>query len=222
MQQLHELRGLPRKLGDQREWFQLGVVSATVLAPLVSRWRSLHAAERARALWAASQANARWPWTHPASEEQLPPLARRDVRTGLWLAGVAVGLAATGTLAFVIARRRMRVEEEPLELPLITRVDTNGSFQESGESVTSQRNGMGHTPVSASDNTATTPHAQPDTARTHHEPPAPLFVGNTQTLLYTPADNGEPPPEEVRIYFASEAQARQAGYHAAPGYTKLS
>lgn len=220
MHQLQDLRDLPRRLGDRRQWFQLGMASATVLTPLVSRWRSLRAAERARALWAASQSGVRWPWVPSVSEEQLPPLARRDVRTGVWLAGVAVGLAAAGTAAFVIARQRMRAEEEPLELPLITRTAANGSLQGDSEAILDRRDPLDRMSGAFSAGAGAATNAQPDVAHARQEPPTPQFVGNTQTLLYAPTDEGEPPPEEVRIYFVSEAQARQAGYRAASGDLK--
>lgn len=230
MQQLQELRGLPHRLGDRRQWFQVGMASATILTPLVSRWRSLRAAERARALWEASQISARWPWNHSVSEESLPPLARREVRTGLWLAGVGVGLAAAGTAAFIIARRRWHAEEEPLDLPLITRASANGSLDATGAASSDRghvigdgstlANGSAQTLASAgpaSNGAGTEPGALLGGVGAPLEPPEPLFIGNTRTLQYAAADADDAPPEEMRIYFASEAQARQAGYHPASG-----
>jgi hypothetical protein len=107
------------RLGERGRWFQVGVVSATLLPPLVSRWQSLRAAERARALWEASRSDQRWPWA-AKREADLPRLAQRtNVSTGLWLAGVGVGLVMAGTVAYVLVRRRMETAEgEPLELPL--------------------------------------------------------------------------------------------------------
>lgn len=239
MQQVREWRNRPARLNgslnDSRQWFQMGMISATVLTPLLSRWRALRAAERARELWEMSQAGTRWPWAHPVAEEHPPPLARRQVRTGLWLAGVSVGLVAAGTTAYLVARRRLRAEEEPLELPLISRAGANGSH-DAASAASGPRPTTARTPapaVSAGERSATqtpTPAAsgasaedvsaetdQPSGARPAPEPPpAPLFVGNTRTLTYTPADGDDPPPEDVRIYFASEEQAIQAGYRLTP------
>ncbi|HEY7834955.1 MAG TPA: hypothetical protein VIG30_15375 [Ktedonobacterales bacterium] len=232
MRQMVDRVRLAQGQGDRRDWFRLGMASATIATPLVSRWRALRAAERARALWQASQAGARWPWAHPASaveEKHLPPLARRDVRTGLWLAGVAVGLGVAGTAAFIIARRRLRVDEPPLDLPLITHAAKTGAFgaegvlpprpraSEAGAGAALPTGGEDVAAAPANGTIAPTPptvaHAVADMA----PPPAPRYVGNTRTLLYVSADGADLPPEEVRVYFASEAQATQAGYHATPG-----
>ncbi len=107
-------------LGERARWFRVGIVSATVLTPLVSRWQTLRAAERARALWQASRSGAQRPWVKHEATPDLPPLARKsNLSTGLWLAGVGVGLVAAGTAAYFVARRRMAArDEEPLELSL--------------------------------------------------------------------------------------------------------
>lgn len=123
------VRQLQQGPRDSGQWFRVGIVSATMVTPLLSRWRSLRAAERARTLWETSRANTQWPWASPAGTADVaatgtaavgdPPPAppRASVRPGLWLAGVGVGLVVAGAAAYVIARRRLQANEAPVEMP---------------------------------------------------------------------------------------------------------
>lgn len=45
------------------------------------------------------------------------------------------------------------------------------------------------------------------------ETETPAFIGNIRTMVYHTADADNLPTEENRIYFASEEEARQMGYH---------
>jgi len=224
MRQMREWRDLPARLRERRQWFQLGMISATMLTPLVSRWRSLRAAERARDLWEASQARTRWPWTQVRREEEAPLEAHRDVRPGLWLAGVGVGLVAAGGVAVILTRRRMRAEGESLEVPIDGHASVNGSHapqsphtQRALSRTASQAASAGATGAPAQrlgvDERAddAEPSAGPRDIAPAEPPPVPLYIGNMRTMIYAPADE-DLPPIESRVYFASEDQARQAGY----------
>jgi hypothetical protein len=229
-------------LGTRGRWFRLGVVSATMVTPLVTRWRALRAAERARELWEARRATPSWPWARigtQAERDQPPPAQRSPVNTGLWLTGVGVGVVAAGVAAFIFARRRIQhADEQPLELPL---PGTNGNgrhvVDQAGELVgRSARPARAVAPqveatpaVNASPARTATAEQQANTgAATTLEsgaaagvviPERAPFVGNIRTMIYHHADADNLPAEDNRVYFASEAEARTAGYRADRGET---
>jgi hypothetical protein len=60
----------------KNRWFQLGVISAGAMAPLIARWRSLRAAEQAEAL--REQASARWSDAVDWVAQTLPPDALQE------------------------------------------------------------------------------------------------------------------------------------------------
>ncbi len=268
---MQEERGLRSRMGGGAPWLRIGLASVTIIAPLITRWNDLRAAERARALAEEAEARLRnmrsWaPWSR---EEQTKQEAvelvrevskqigshRGKVSTRIWLIGVALGLVAAGTGAYVLVRRRLTASlEEPLvDLPV---AGTNG------HAPTSQAT-PAPTPVASVASTTTTPapvtttpaaataapapsgtangqHAAAEGAGEQQAPPeypagelpggaatvtadgAPAgvveptearFIGNIRTMVYHDADDTDLPAEENRIYFASEEEARDAGYH---------
>ncbi|HLZ25518.1 MAG TPA: hypothetical protein VKQ30_25625 [Ktedonobacterales bacterium] len=114
-----------------RQWFQVGLASATLLTPLLKRWNDLRAAEQARAWREEAEARLRdvRSWNplrrngarQKAQEaiEQIAP-ARGNVSAAIWLTGVSIGLLAAGTGAYFLVRRRMHLarEEPMLDLPI--------------------------------------------------------------------------------------------------------
>jgi hypothetical protein len=219
-----QLQHLQERMGDRARWFRLGMVSATAVAPLVTRWRSLRAAERARALWEASQARGPRPGSHTRPGAPVPAEPpRANVRAGLWLAGAGVGLVAAGAVAFVIARRRIMLaaEERPLDLPL-----TGLNGREFRDDDTSARvrdtvaapTGAG---LANAEQTAPSSIATPsrwdaratDGPDTEPDEIAPI-IGNLRTLAYFAADAPNLPTEADRVYFRSAEDARDAGFHA--------
>lgn len=239
------MQELQHSLGNRFQWFRLGLISATVMTPLVSRWQTLRAAERARALWEARQTAPRLPWAHRTAEEvELPPLARKsNLNAGIWLAGVLVGLIAAGTATYALARRRQQNESELLELPWAR---ANGKAPHSAEQARHFLGRSGRTPgesghrersataPAAPGAVATTPQAngaatgeQQATAGAATLEGAPLdvaaeretapIIGNTRTMVYHEAGDANLPTEENRIYFASAQEAEARGYRAGRG-----
>ena len=259
---MQTLEDIGTRLNMRRQWLQLGLLSASVVTPLLARWNDLRAAERARAL--AEEAESRLkgvgglaPWTRRQAQQQLAELAaktngkalsRHKVSAGLWLTGAAIGLVAAGAGAYVLVRRRMSALTEEQQLydlapaSLNGRAVANATAPAAAAAPTSRTRsapapamnagaaGMPTAPdvdaVAAQTTPATAPEITPTgalpggaTALTPEEEPADAvdptsapFIGNIHTMIYHEADADDLPAEENRTYFASEAEARLAGY----------
>jgi hypothetical protein len=220
------MEDLQNGLRERAQWFRIGMISATVLTPLVTRWQSLRAAERARDLWEHRSVGARLPWTVRRAEAELPPAARgSQLSTGIWLAGAGVGLLVAGTVAFVIARRRiMSNDEAPLELTLEPSPNGNGrslgertrDLMERARPVRSAPT-LAHEDTQSEDEDDTAPRmaavGEPETT----EPEEAQFVGDIKTLVYHEADDDGLPTAENRVYFANREQAEAAGFRPVKG-----
>ncbi len=163
MQQVENLRGRLSEWNPRAQWVQLGLLSASIMAPLVGRWNELRTAERTRALREEAEARLRGmriqlPWQRNDVLDVVAPLlkqpgdavsgrssTRGKVSSRLWLVGVGVGLVAAGVGAFLLVRRRLeRSAEEPLvEIPLTS---VNGYAKGASNGL----NGSQRTPVASS------------------------------------------------------------------------
>ena len=195
------------------EWLDTATERGRELSALVSTL----AAERAEALRKQGNdafENARSRFLETDAYDRLkdifPSLTKLDNRkqsrsnTLLWILGATVGVAAAGAAIYYFSRRRQpMLEAEPLvELP------TNGvdSYRSSASNITSldtsKARGEGEPAIVGVNSPA-----QAETG--------PL-IGNIRTMVYHDAtDDQELPAEENRIYFASETEAQEAGYHRA-------
>ncbi|HET8909439.1 MAG TPA: hypothetical protein VFN11_20975 [Ktedonobacterales bacterium] len=209
------------KLGDARELASARIDDARVLANAklddarelanaqldnaIDRLAQVRTPERLRNVLPFSLAVKR------AQELERQRQRRRRTTTLWWLAGVGIGLAAAGTTAYVIARRRMASpieDDEPMvELPTERNlaeatVGTAPSMRTS-YAAAAERAEMS-VPVQTFASAGT---VAPDQAR---------YIGNVRTMIFhDAADSSRLPSEENRIYFASEAEARQAGFRLA-------
>ncbi|HKB48503.1 MAG TPA: hypothetical protein VKC57_12450 [Ktedonobacterales bacterium] len=237
MRQVDALRG---RIGAGGQWLRLGLASATIMAPLLSRWSDLRAAERARVL--ADEAEARLhdmrghlnlaslgakrdPLELVREARAQLGAERSKASTRLWLVGVGVGLVAASAGAYVLVRRRMaQALEEPLmELPAVS-VNGNRAYTQTRlpATATAAETAPENPPTTATPipsvaaaqaNGAAAPNEQDQSSpASAEEANAAPFIGNIRTMVYHEAADDDLPAEENRIYFVSEDEARQAGY----------
>lgn len=261
-------RGSQRPYDDRRQWLQLGMLSASVVAPLIARWNELRGAERASELLGEVETRLKTvgalaPDAYRDLRQQLTEVARQTRQTGgrimsaggrgaaapsggrlsrsswLWLAGAGLGLAAAGAGTYLLVRRRLSAaaEEPLLDLP---RLSTNGasatSANGSASSATltrplSEQPGadllqdelpqheeaqqeadepviVAPTPWDGGGATLT-PTGAPAGVVDPDEAP---FIGDIKTMIYHESNAENLPAEQNRVYFASEEEAREAGY----------
>jgi len=140
-------------------------------------------------------------------EKQRQQQRRRT--TILWMAGVGVGLVAAGAGAYFIARRRMTTTLEVDELMVEIPSERNLAEATVGKG-SSTRNSYASTAERA-DGVPVQSYAGSGT--TSASGGMPRYVGDIHTMTYQGADDTTSlPAEENRIYFATEAEARQAGF----------
>lgn len=144
----------------------------------------------------------------------FPALTRLDTRKQrsnnalLWILGATVGVAAAGAAIYYFSRNRQPLlEAEPLvELP------SEGAGAESYRNSVSNITSLGGARGRGEGEGEPAIVGVNSPAQTETGP----LVGNIRTMVYHDVnDDQELPSEENRIYFASETEAQEAGYHRA-------
>jgi len=239
------------RLNSQAQWIQLGVLTASILTPLINRWNELRAMEQAQAIREDVEERIQrlrtaplWNRRHAeqAVEEVLEeinsalPQPRRAPKSStiFWVAGVGLGIIAAGVGTYLVVKRRMvSYREEPLVPLPFRRPGTSvppyfpptptGSAGDATASMTpitasasstSSLNGFStHDEFAAA--VGMTADVQDETGRPDIEGAA--VVGNIRTMAYHWPDDKHLPEEDNRVYFSSEEEAQQAGFHFSPG-----
>ena len=208
-----------KNTGDRRsfqaQWLQLGLLAASILAPLMQRWNELRAMERTRALRDDLEdrlqiLRASSPWNRRSTQKQVEeviqdidatlPERRSAPRSStiFWVVGVGIGVIAAGIGTYALVKRRMAsYQEEPLVPLPFRRPDREGVAPTRDDQIPDDGNYSGQQADSSgmTDGEAT------------------AIVGNIRTMAYHLATDDNLPDEDNRIYFSSEEEARLAGYH---------
>ena len=234
MQQLTVPR---RKWNPKGQWVQLGVFSASVLTPLLSRWNELRSAERARALREQAEerlkgARGLLPWSRHEAQQQIEEIVRqvteqvgdrqrsRRVST-LWLVGAGVGLVAAGVTTYVLVRRQLDWEANGPLVVLPVPSSNGHDTPPLADIIEGARRLRAAQPATAAPaaNSAVAALAAQAAADQMDEAPVDVenvaeakFIGNIRTMVFHEADAENLPAEENRVYFANEEEARAAGY----------
>ncbi len=151
----------------------------------------------------------------PASElpDMPPPSANRRVNTTLWLVGVGVGMAAAGVVAYVVLRNRMSGaadDDALIELPL-----TPAAAAELEDALAPTANaGESDGPAITAEPPADEPGIADPLEFSDEDAEGAEFVGNIHSRVYHPGDSNHLPAPQHRIYFATEDDAKAAGFRA--------
>jgi hypothetical protein len=235
------------RLNSQAQWIQLGVLTASILTPLINRWNELRAMEQAQAIREDVEERIQrlraaplWNRRHAeqAVEEVLEeinsalPQPRRAPKssTVFWIAGVGLGIIAAGVGTYLVVKRRMvSYREEPLvplpfrrpgtPIPPYFTPTPTGSADDATASMTSMTSSTSSmNGFSTHDDSAAvgmTADGQDGTDMPDIEGAA--VVGNIRTMAYHLPGDEYLPEEDNRVYFSSEEEARQAGFHFSSG-----
>ncbi|PWT76981.1 MAG: hypothetical protein C5B60_03360 [Chloroflexi bacterium] len=214
---MHQVKNTGEGRSFQAQWLQLGLLAASIVAPLMHRWNELRAMERTRALREDIEdrlqiIRASSPWNHRSARKQVEeviqdidatlPERRSAPRSStiFWIAGVGIGVIAAGIGTYVLVKRRMAsYQEEPLVPLPFRRPDRQEGIQTPG-TADQVPDAANHTSQQASSSSIT-------------DIEATAIVGNIRTMAYHLATDDNLPDEDNRIYFSSEEEARLAGYH---------
>jgi hypothetical protein len=205
---------------------------ATLLNPVVGRFSQSRKTKKAVAKFAAQM---------PLTEDQLEQIdrvarmlsarvvemteqAQKTIRKAdkrvWWAGGIALGFVTAGAITFSLMRRRMAQVEEVEEAELIILPDTtaNNGYRSPIDQLKNAVSRMGQR--QPQENTQTQPSTANSVAGTAlRDDPSKesQFIGNAHTRVYHPADSVHLPAEENRIYFRSQTEAENAGFHPAVG-----
>jgi|GEM_PF-1942990 len=134
-----------------------------------------------------------------------------------WITGISIGFAIAGGVAFVLTRRRMQQQADQ-ELVALPANNSNGHQTTPDRLRSVVSNIVRRDQPASNDTTATSPASSPSPTATAIDDSTleqAAFIGNIRTQVYHPADSDHLPVEENRIYFRSEHDAKEAGYHPA-------
>lgn len=148
----------------------------------------------------------------PIAPPALPATSHRRANAALWAVGVGVGLLAAGAVAYIVLRNRANANNDDdtlVEIPLTAEQAEQATQAAQEQAATLATDGP---PI-----TEETPVEEPGVAEPlafdASEMEGAAYVGNILTRVYHPIDSKRLPAPEHRTYFATLAEAEEAGYH---------
>lgn len=150
----------------------------------------------------------------PVAPDVTPPAAlSRRANVALWTLGVGVGVVAAGAIAYVVLRNRMaaaRDDDDTLvEIPLTT---VAPSMSQEPRATAQTTPLAPESLVVAEEPPIEEPSEAEPLGYEESEGDGAAYVGNILTRIDHPADWPRLPVPQHRIYFATRAEADEAGY----------
>jgi hypothetical protein len=153
---------------------------------------------------------------------QAQTTIRKTNKRVWWGAGLGLGFAVAGAVTFAIVRRRMTQVEVEIEETFIVPDGTTTNNNGYRSPIDQLKNAVGRLSQRQNpDNTRTAPAQSANSLAATALEDNPLanapFVGNARTMVYHLSDSMHLPSEDNRVYFRSQQEAEDAGYHPAVG-----
>lgn len=141
-----------------------------------------------------------------------PATSNRRANVALWTLGVGVGVVTAGAIAYVVLRNRMSVTHDDddtlVEIPLTAAQTPAPEPRPRAQTIPLPTDG----PAVTEDVGAEEPSEAEPLAFDEDEGAGAAYVGNILTRVYHPAGSQRLPVPQHRIYFATRAEADEAGY----------
>ena len=147
----------------------------------------------------------------PVAPPALPATSHRRANAALWAVGVGVGLLAAGAVAYIVLRNRANANNDDdtlVEIPLTAEQAEQATQAAQEQAATLATDG----PPITEETPAEEPGVAEPLAFDASEMEGAAYVGNILTRVYHPADSKRLPAPEHRTYFATLAEAEEAGY----------
>lgn len=146
----------------------------------------------------------------PIVAPALPATSRRRANAAIWAVGVGVGLIAAGAVAYIVLRNRANANNDDtlVEIPLTAEQVTEATQVAQEQAATIPTDG----PAITTESPAQEPHVAEPMPFNESEMEGAEYVGNILTRVYHPIDSKRLPAPEHRTYFATLAEAEDAGY----------
>lgn len=224
MRQIDDLRKRADIGGD---WLRVGLVSTTVLAPLLARWNELRSAkqlaevrdnatgqlENARSLIGKARVAPllKQMLPTPTDLEQRARQRQDGINPRPWLIGVGLGLVAAGGVAYIVARRRLLARTD--DLLELARLGNEPHYTPTDQAATTTASGSQDTERASEETRAPAGGAPNATAATRDRDDRVQAPRSSATSAATARTSAPGAPAERTAPAFDEAEAADAAEH---------